>query len=95
MLPTLSGPSGEMTLIEGDPSPTIFQYTVGGFPHPHIFVWLRDGATFTAEGGVTINNNYSLVVQSQLRSDSGNYTLRVESSAGNATISLLLKIVCK
>lgn len=95
VLPTVSGPSGEMTLIEDDPLLKTFQYTVGGFPHPHTLVWLRDGVLFRGGGGIAVNNNYSLVAQYPQRSDSANYTLRVESSVGQATVSLLLSVICK
>ena len=97
--PRISGPAREIVLLEHHPDLLTLQYNISGIPHPHMVAWQLNGSPFTGNSRVVIStigpNNVSLAVQNPLREDSGNYTIVATSSVGTASLSVVLKIVCK
>ena len=96
-LPQITGRSGPVTILENNPTSTIFSYATVGIPQPHSYQWLRNGAPFQGNHRVrvTAGHNSSLEVRAPSREDSGSYTLVATSLAGQDTLTIKLQIACK
>ena len=94
--PELQGPSGLSYVMEGSQTAKLFQYReILGLPPPHSYLWSHNGRAFAGNSRVSLQQgNKTLSVRNASRKDTGNYTLRVISESGEASLQLDLRITC-